>query len=59
MSIEELNNLWERFGDIAINLSDKLDEPFLHFHVNTAREDVWHWFEAQNSEFVVAHQLYN
>lgn len=56
-SLSELYALWDKLGDVPTNHDTNsvqvLDEPFLHFGVGTPCEDVWHWFEAQNPEFIV------
>lgn len=59
----ELRALWEILRDVPV--ADRCDElpdgsigePFLHFPKGVAREDVWHWFEAQNPTFVVGDAL--
>lgn len=53
-SLAELYALWAKLGDIPTDSNgENLDEPFLHFTAGTSREDVWHWFEAQNPGFIV------
>ena len=42
---EDLENLWEIFGDIPINDDDQIEEDFLGFEKGTNRFDVWHWFD--------------
>lgn len=56
----ELLLLWDRLGDVptVFDMEDgvetnSLEEAFLHFPAGTHREEVWHWFEAQNPDFVV------
>ena len=53
-SKEKLFKAWELLGDIPINDNGEIDIPFLHFEVGVDREEIWHWFEAQNPEFSVA-----
>jgi len=45
--------LWQQLGDISIDSSKAIEQPFLWFPVSTHREDIWHWFEAEYSLFVV------
>lgn len=53
-TLAELYALWEKLGNVPTDSDgENLDEPFLHFTAGTPREDVWHWFEAQNPGFVV------
>lgn len=56
-SIQELLGLWTELGDVptvdeGID-ADTIEVPFLHFPIGTHREDIWHWFEAQNPKFLV------
>jgi hypothetical protein len=57
-SLEELDILWDALGDIPTVFEgddvDRLELSFLHFPAGTHREEVWHWFEAQNPKFSVA-----
>lgn len=43
--LEDLENLWEIFGEIPINDDDQIEEDFLGFEKGTNRFDVWHWFD--------------
>lgn len=38
---------------LPVGAEGSIEEPFLHFPVGTHREDIWHWFEAQNPRFIV------
>jgi hypothetical protein len=56
-SIPVLIELWDRFGDIPIDVNDEIQKPFLHFPVNTNRFLIWSWFEEQNPEFKIIEHL--
>lgn len=45
VSIEELQELWNKFGDIAINNDDEIESDFMQFKAGTYRFVVWHWFD--------------
>jgi hypothetical protein len=55
-TLAELYALWDKLGDVPTGFDgdyvDCLEEPFLHFPVQTHRETVWHWFEAQHPDFI-------
>lgn len=57
MTLTELYALWANLGDVPTVFDgddvDCLEEPFHTFPAGTPREDVWHWFEGQNSDFIV------
>lgn len=53
MTIKKLTDLWEKFGNIAINNNDEIESQFLHFEKGTDRFEIWHWFEEQNPRFSV------
>lgn len=59
--LNELKQLWDQLGDTPTGFEgddvDCIEEPFLHFPIGTHREDIWHWFEAQNPEFIVGEYL--
>jgi len=57
-SMEELEQLWIELGDIPTDEDDNIEVPFLDFEVGTNREEIWHWFEEQNSEFSVYIAMY-
>jgi hypothetical protein len=50
----DLKKLWDHLGTVAVNDDGSLQYDFLHFPHGTDREDVWHWFEAENPQFSVA-----
>lgn len=58
-SLTELYALWEQLRNIPVfdtdgeGAEETIEEPFLHFPVGTHREEIWHWFEAQNPDFIV------
>jgi hypothetical protein len=45
--------LWRLLGDTPTDDEDNIDQSFLGFPMGTPREDIWHWFEASNKEFLV------
>lgn len=54
--------LWDALSDVPTRTDpqsgvEELDAAFLHFEAGTPREDVWHWFEARNPDFVVGEVL--
>lgn len=60
-SLSELYGLWDQLRDVAV-VEDAtrpgsallcLDQPFLHFSKGAEVEEVWHWFERQNPQFIV------
>lgn len=60
----ELYKKWDILGNIPVfhdGIGDyaqgTIEEPFLHFPLGTHPEEIWHWFEAQNAEFVVGEVL--
>lgn len=61
--LEELYSLWEDLADIPVATgneqfdADCIEEAFLHFPVNTNREDIWHWFECQNPHFLCGEMM--
>lgn len=58
-SLAECYRLWDALADVPVSQgtsqheADAIEAPFLHFATGTSREDIWHWFEAQNPAFVV------
>ena len=60
-TIKELKVLWKKLGDIPTTYAgddvDCIEEKFLHFNTGTHKEIIWHWFEEQNSEFIVGKML--
>jgi hypothetical protein len=69
----ELKALWKLLADIPVACSsdndaadsegsshfddDAIEVPYLHFPAGTPREDIWHWFEAQNKRFIAGDVL--
>lgn len=57
-SLTDLYALWEILGEIPVSegndevAADTIDESFLQFPIGTHREEIWHWFETQNSRFL-------
>lgn len=47
-----LKFLWERFGDVAIDDSERIDEDFYIWPEGTPREEIWHWFDDAHSKGV-------
>lgn len=55
---EELENLWEKFGDIPMDPETEcIEEPFLYWGSGIHREEIWHWFDQRHSKGV-AYLLY-
>lgn len=49
----ELEELWEQFGDVPMDLDTEcIEESFLDFPAGTNREDVWRWFDQRHSKGV-------
>lgn len=40
-----LQELWNRFSDIAINNDDEIENDFIQFEAGTSGFEVWHWFD--------------
>lgn len=40
-----LIQLWEKLGDIPVNVDDEIEINFLGFPAGTLKFDVWHWFD--------------
>lgn len=48
-----IEELWRQFSDIPMDpVTERMEEPFLHFPANTEREDIWHWFDENHSKGV-------
>ena len=45
---EQLQELWNKLGNIPINENDEIEEQFLHFAIGTDKLDIWHWFDDQD-----------
>lgn len=53
-----LSELWEEFGNIAINSETEcIEEDFYIWKAGTSREDIWHWFDILHSKGI--HALMN
>lgn len=53
MKLKTLYALWDELADVPIFQNDTIAKEFLHFPICTFREEIWHWFEAQNPRFIV------
>ena len=49
---DDLEKLWEIFGEVSINDNDKIEDYFLDFPVGTNRFEIWHWFDEKYPEGV-------
>lgn len=54
MKIEELEKMWNEFSDIPINLDDEIEENFYWWKKGTYRFDIWHWFDEELPNGLVA-----
>lgn len=54
MSISEIENLWDKFSNIPINIEDEIEEDFYWWEKGTYRFDIWHWFYEKLPNGVVA-----
>ena len=45
LTLEELENLWDEFGDIPIDEDECIDEDFYIWEKGTDRYHIWHWFD--------------
>lgn len=50
---QEVEKLWELFGEIPINDEDMIEEEFLGFQEGTDRFEIWHWFDEVYQDGVV------
>lgn len=55
--LHELYKLWEQLGDIPTDEESNTGAPFLDFPIGTPVQDIWHWFEAQNPDFIAGQVL--
>lgn len=46
-TIEYLDDLWDKFGNIPIDNEDRILEPFLDWEAGTYRFEIWHWFDKE------------
>ena len=44
-TLKELQELWDKLGDIPVNNDDEIEEDFLNFPAGTSKFDVWHCFD--------------
>lgn len=51
---QELETLWELFGEIPVDDEDKTEEEFLEFEEGTDKIEIWHWFDEKYPDGVVA-----
>ncbi len=51
---DELEKLWQLFGEIPTNDDDEIEDCFLDFSVGTNRFEVWLWFDGLYPEGVAA-----
>lgn len=42
---QEIEMLWDLFGDVMIGDDDLIQEEFLDFPEGTNRMEIWHWFD--------------
>lgn len=55
---EELEELWEQFGDVPMNPETEcIEEQFMGWGSGTHREEIWHWFDRRHSKGI-AYLLY-
>ncbi len=53
MNLKKLYELWDELSDVPVDDTGHIETPFLHFLVGEDREEIWHWFEEQNDDFIV------
>lgn len=51
---QELEKLWQIFGEIPIDNADAILEEFLGFSEGTDRIEIWHWFDENYPEGAAA-----
>lgn len=54
MTVEELNLLWSRLGQISINADDEIEEDFYFWEKGTDRFEIWHWFDEKLPNGLIA-----
>lgn len=55
---EELEELWEQFGDVPMNPETEcIEEQFMGWGPGIHREEIWHWFDRRHSKGI-AYLLY-
>ena len=50
----ELEKLWNLFGEIPVDNNDEIQEEFLGFPEGTDRIEIWQWFDERYPKGVVA-----
>jgi|GEM_PF-1201415 len=55
--LSELYVLWDQFSEVRVDDEDRIEVDFLDFEAGDYREEIWHWFEAQNDQFIVGDVL--
>lgn len=55
-TIKYLDDLWEEFGDVAIDNNDCILEPFRDWESGTNRFEIWQWFD-KNYPFGLAAKM--
>ena len=51
IDLKTLYALWDDFSAISVRTNGVIDSPFQHFPAGAPVEEIWNWFEAQNSRF--------
>ena len=55
-TLKQLYALWDCLSDVPVSEDEDgaliTDGPFLRFELGTPIEDIWHWFEDQNPNFI-------
>lgn len=57
-NLKELQELWDKLGDIPVNNDDEIEEDFLNFPAGTSKFDVWHWFDERCPNGVAEDLMY-
>lgn len=48
---EELEELWEQFADIPVDLKTEcIEAPFMGWGVGVSQDEIWHWFDRRHSK---------
>lgn len=53
IDLKTLYALWDDFSAISVRTNGIIDSPFQHFPAGAPVEEIWNWFEAQNSRFCI------
>ena len=51
MNKESIEVLWDEFGDVCIDDDECIDSSFCGWEFGTPRDEIWHWFDAQYSQW--------